>query len=160
MLALVVAVGGIGLALLASSLFLSPETSVEPDAEELALRSVTVVPFVANDDPSLAPAAFRVATDVAQLLAEAMPHVRFVAGGEGGRAADGAATRIRLEGEVSGRGDDVEVTLRVSDGRDGRVVEASRETMGRARFPDAGARLTASARRLLTAAMLRAAAAG
>ena len=160
MLALVVVAGGLGLLLLASALLLSPGTSTEPTAEELALRSVTVVPFVAMDEPSLAPAASHVATEVARLLAEAMPHARIESGGAGGRAEGGAATRFRLEGEVTGRGDDVEVILRVVDVRDGRAVETSRAIVDRARFSDAGARLAPKARRLVTAASLRAAAEG
>jgi hypothetical protein len=152
MLALVVATGAFGLLLMSSALLFSRGGSYETKAEDLPLRSVTVVPFVVKDDPSLAPAASGFAIDVARRLGAAMPQARVVAGtGEAG-------TRFRLEGAATGAGEVVEITLRVIDNRDGREVERARVSVRRAKPGEAGALLAPVAHRLLNAAMMRAAA--
>jgi len=152
MLALVVAAGAFGLLLLSSALLFSRGGSYEPKAEDLPLRSMTVVPFVVRDDPSLAPAASGFAADVARRLGTAMPQARVVAG------TGDAATRFRLEGVATGAGADMEVTLQVIDNRDGREVESARVSVPRAKLGEAGALLAPVAHRLLNAAMMRAAA--
>jgi hypothetical protein len=152
MLALVVAAGAFGLLLLISALLFSRGGSLDPKAEDVPLRSVTVVPFVVKDDPALVAAASGFAADVARRLGAAMPQARVVAGtGETG-------TRFRLEGAATGAGAVVEITLQVVDNRNGREVERARVSVPRAKLGEAGALLAPVAHRLLNAAMMRAAA--
>ena len=154
MLALVVALGALGMLALAS-LLLAPERPEAPPAEALPLRSVGVVPFEARGDPSLAETASRLGDGVARALADGMPHARVVAG----RAVD---VRFLLEGEIGAVDGEVELELRVVDARDGRIAERALVRVSRARLREQDGvvrEVAATARRSVTAAMLRAAAA-
>jgi class 3 adenylate cyclase/TolB-like protein len=137
-----------------------------------SVRSVMVLPFsAASGDPALSAVAKQLTADVTRSLADSVRHVRVVppASAEAYAAklhdprAPGREANVRflVDGDVRAAGDQVALTVRLTDTQDGKQVETERRTVTPAELAgdEAARKATSAARVMVMSTLARVAAA-